>query len=226
MSKKSKNHNNKGQEQFNKEQKNQKLMVTSLSYIENCILNFLYKLDFSLEAFIFCSYISDLVKDNKNDKRVEFDEFLVKNYKYDKEYIKMNSFIQSFEDFYTKNLNSSKENDTVEIIYSICPNCGNINCINPDGEELQQFNKVHCRNCCINFVIDTKKEKYCQVSKVEEKVIKLISYKEAFERNILNPGTVLFSYDKRNWMVADSNPMLWSENTKANTVYFTTLSFE
>lgn len=108
--------------------------------------------------------------------------------------------------------------------YCKCPDCNQEFLI--DSLELNNIdNKKEVYHKCPNCRNKILVNKNLRKSICEEKEIKLISYQEAVERNIVNPGCVLFSYDKRNWMFADSDPLLWSDSTENHKLYFTTLSF-
>lgn len=97
-------------------------------------------------------------------------------------------------------------------------NCNNIMYLGEKEDIKYPINYHNCSFCDSENI-------NIEIHKVEEKEIKLIFFEEALDINYVNPGTVLYSYDKRNWIFADSNPALWSDFTKEHPLYFTTLSF-
>lgn len=128
--------------------------------------------------------------------------------------------------------NMKKEKNNVNIYSLKCPNCEreflldaqeNIKVI----EEATEYFIFVCPKCGKKFKIFKKnKSDVLKKISIKEKQVKLISEQEAIYRNIVNPGTVLCSYDKRNWMFCDSNTIFWSENSQNHPLYFTTLAFE
>lgn len=106
----------------------------------------------------------------------------------------------------------------VELVYAKCTNCDNTVYLGEKEDIKYPINYHNCSFCDSENI-------NIEIHKVEEKEIKLISFEEALDINYVNPGTVLYSYDKRNWIFADSNPALWSDFTKEHPLYFTTLSF-
>lgn len=128
--------------------------------------------------------------------------------------------------------NMKKEKINVDIYSLKCPNCEteflldeqeNIKII----EEATEYFIFVCPRCGKKFKIFKKnKSDILKKISIEEKQVKLISEQEAIYRNIVNPGTVLCSYDKRNWTFCDSNTILWSESSPNHPLYFTTLAFE
>lgn len=106
----------------------------------------------------------------------------------------------------------------VGLVYAKCTNCNNIMYLGEKEDIKYPINYHNCSFCDSENI-------NIEIHKVEEKEIKLISFEEALDINYVNPGTVLYSYDKRNWIFADSNPALWSDFTKEHPLYFTTLSF-
>lgn len=117
---------------------------------------------------------------------------------------------------------SKIDKNIVELYYYRC-NCGNLISL---GDSIEILSKVHCPFCKqSSIILDINSDQIIKHN-IEEKEINLISFEEAIEINYVNPGTVLYSYDKRNWIFADSNPTLWSDFTKEHPLYFTTLSFK
>ena len=122
-----------------------------------------------------------------------------------------------------KEKKETKENG-ISVFYSKCPFCGSKTF---EGEiEESEFLGKECPICNRIFTFNGIENINVEKKILKEKEIKLISFEEAIEINYLHPGTVLYSYDKRSWFLADSNPVLWSDFTKEHPLYFTTLSFK
>lgn len=143
-------------------------------------------------------------------------------------------FIYLIEDAIYKSEVECMNNKKVNVdIYSLkCPGCKTEFLLDEEDnlkiiKEAKEYFIFKCPKCGKSFkIFKNKKSKILKKVSVEEKQIKLISENEAIYRNIVNPGTVLCSYDKRNWTFCDSNTLLWSENNPNHPLYFTTLAFE
>lgn len=135
--------------------------------------------------------------------------------------------VEGFNQFKKPNKKEEKEKITVDIYSVKCPQCGDEFIIGElDDDGLYNFK---CPHCGMKLAIQRSREKqydFLIKESVEEKEIHLISEKEAILRNMVNPGSVIYSYDKRNWMFADSDPLFWSESTKERPLYYSTIAFE
>lgn len=162
---------------------------------------------------------------------VEFYNYFLKNYPlFEKCY--MNECLDEIIKLFFNNDNEQNiqkvEKESVDIYSVICPKCGDKFILGElDEEELTEYN-FNCPHCKLSISLDKEKNgKFFEKETIVEKEIKFVSYEEALKINMVNPGTILASYNKRNFFLLDSNPIFWPDNiSKEIPIYFTTISFE
>jgi hypothetical protein len=184
---------------------NNEILKEFISYIAKEYIINLHLLATSNSNFIKLLFLR-LIKDINTDK--DFISNLIENFKLSLS--KKEEKVKQQKEKSCKNI--------VELVYVKCTNCNNIMYLGEKEDIKYPINYHNCSFCDSENI-------NIEIHKVEEKEIKLISFEEALDINYVNPGTVLYSYDKRNWIFADSNPALWSDFTKEHPLYFTTLSF-
>lgn len=217
-------------DKFGDDNNDLKIIVSILSSLDKCGRNLL---DYFISKDIFIDQFNNI------QDFVEFYHYFLSNYPlFEKCYMNecLDEILKLFfneeqsinkEPKIEKKLNS--EGKISVDIYSIkCPKCGSIFIIGElEDEELKNF-KFECPSCDFKLKsLNLKKNTEFLIKEtIIEKEIKLISYEEALKINLVNPCSVLYSYDKRNWMICDSDPLFWPENSENIKVYFTTLSFK
>ena len=116
-------------------------------------------------------------------------------------------------------ISTSKENnkENFKIVYSfLCPDCRVESILlNMNDENFSEEDTIiiECPHCHSKYEVSIGHDcikKY----KIPEVSPKIISYKEANLWNLVNPGTILYSFDEVHWQVADSDSSFWPDNVK------------
>lgn len=159
---------------------------------------------------------------------VEFYNYFLHNYPlFEKCY--MNECLDEIvKTFFNNEQNTQKvEKVSVDIYSVICPRCGDKFILGELNEEdLSEYN-FNCPHCKLSISLSKNTNgKFFEKETLLEKEINFISFEKALKINMVNPGTIIGSYNKRNFFLLDSDPNFWPDFSTNSPIYFTTILFK
>lgn len=204
---------------FGNDENNLKTIVSVLASLDNSgrnLLGYFLNKDIFIDKF---ESIQDFV---------EFYNYFLRNYPlFEKCY--MNECLDEIVKTFFNNEQNTQEVEKVSVdIYSvICPRCGDKFILGELNEEdLSEYN-FDCPHCKLSISLNKDTNgKFFEKETLLEKEINFISFEEALKINMVNPGTIIGSYNKRNFFLLDSDPNFWPDFSKNSPIYFTTISFK